>query len=258
MANHVHDEAKLHWKWVILSVVAGLIVVGASYSIVARTFHSPEVQALVMLVGFVIQGAIIGYFSPGITIKEATVGGALVMVLMLLLLLALQAVDLQQTFLSDFLLLLLGVSFSWVGGWVGEKLQGDEGSQAEKGQNKFQWKWVLVGIVVGFALNIFFVFLLSTIFPNWLLKSAFVGFVISFVVTGFLVGLHSPGKTLREPAVAGIIAVILDWTFLGMLVHLVIPITYLIVGVILGFLLSLLGAWLGEKYQESTEQKASA
>ena len=258
MSTHVHDEAQLHWKWVILSVIAGLIVVGASYFIVAPTFHSAEIQALVMLVGFVIQGAIIGYFSPGITIKEATIGGAFVMIFMLLLLFAVQAADLQQSFLSDFLLLLLGISFSWVGGWVGEKLQGDESSQAEKNLTHFQWKWVLVGIVVGFALNIFFVFLLSTIFLNWLLKSAFVGFVISFVVTGFVVGLKSPGKTIREPAVAGIAAVILDCIFLGIIVHLMVPVTYLIVGLVLGFLLSFLGAWLGEKYQDSTEKKVSA
>ena len=257
MSTHVHNEAQLHWKWVILSVIAGLIVVGASYFIVAPTFHSAEVQALVMLVGFAIQGAIIGYFSPGITIKEATLGGAFVMILMLLLLLGLHAADLQQSFLSDFLLLLLGISFSWVGGWVGEKLQGDESSQAEKQFTHFQWKWVLVGIVVGFALNIFFVFFLSTVFLNWLLKAAFVGFVISFVVTGFVVGMKSPGKTIREPAVAALAAVILDWIFLGIIIHLMVPLTYLIVGLVLGFLLSLLGAWLGEKYQESIEKKAS-
>jgi hypothetical protein len=86
MTNSAHQETKMHWKWVILSVIVGLIIVGASYFIVAPTFHSGEVQALVMLVGFVATGAIIGYFSPGITIKEATVGGALVMIVMLLLL----------------------------------------------------------------------------------------------------------------------------------------------------------------------------
>ena len=62
MTQSAHQEPGMHWKWVILSVIAGLIIVGASYFIVAPTFHSPEIQALVMLVGFIVTGAIIGYF----------------------------------------------------------------------------------------------------------------------------------------------------------------------------------------------------
>ena len=210
-----------------------------------------------MLVGFVATGAIIGYFSPGITIKEATVGGALVMIVMLLLLYITNA-EIQYSTLINILLLILGVGFSWVGGWAGEKLQGDESSAAEANIKKFQWKWVIVGVIIGFALNVLLVFLLSTIFLAHILKSALVGFIVSFVVTGFIVGFRSPGETLKEPAFAGLFAVILDWIFLVLIVSIPVPATYLIVGLVLGFMLALFGAWLGERVPAKCREKGSS
>ena len=256
MTYRAHNEPKLHWKWVILSVIAGLIIVGASYFIVAPTFHSGEIQALVMLVGFVVTGAIIGYFSPGITINEASVGGALVMLVMLFLLYITKA-EIHFSAAINLLLLILGVGFSWVGGWAGEKLQGNEASTSEIRVKKFLWKWVIVGVIIGFALNILFVFLLSKFFLVHLFKFAFIGFIVSFVVTGFIVGVKSPGVTLKEPAVAGLLVVLLDWVFLK-IITLPVPITYLVVGLAIGFMISLFGAWLGEKYQQSMVRKEVA
>jgi len=257
MTHHAHNEPRLHWKWVILSVIAGLIIVGSSYFIVAPTFHRGEVQALVMLVGFVVTGVIIGYFSPGITINESSLGGALVMIVMLMLL-YITKVEQQFTHSINLLLLILGFGFSWVGGWAGEKLQGDEKSAEEKHNQRFLWKWVIVGIIVGFALNVLFVFLLSTFFLAHIIRFAFVGFVVSFAVTGFIVGYKSPGETLKEPAIAGLLAVLLDWVFLKYFISLRVPGMYLIMGLILGCMISFFGAWLGEKYQQSTIKKEPA
>jgi hypothetical protein len=259
MTNPRHQEIKLHWKWVIISVIAGIILVGAAYFIVAPTFHSPEVQVLVMLVGFIVMGGIIGYFSPGITIKESSVGGAIVLGIMLILLLFLRSADIHQSFWLDFCLLLLGISFSWIGGWVGEQMQGSFGKGEKHPKYRLHWKWVLIGIVIGFALNIFIVFVIGTLIMVHLLKIALAGFVVSLITTGFLVGLHSPGETIKEPAVAGAIAVVLDWIFIEYIVTLHVPFSYFITGLILGFLLALLGGWLGEQYQVSLEKaKAKA
>jgi hypothetical protein len=254
MTHSAHNEPKLQWKWVILSVIAGLIIVGASYFIVAPTFHSAQVQAIVMLVGFIVTGTIIGYFSPGITINEASVGGALVMVVMILLLYITKA-EIHFSAAINLLLLILGVGFSWVGGWAGEKLQGDVTSLQESKSQEFIWKWVIVGVIVCFALNILFVFILSKFFLVHIFKFAFVGFVISFMVAGFIVGFKSPGITLKEPAVAGLLAVLLDWVYLRYIVSLRVPGIYITVGLIMGFLISLFGAWLGEKYQQSIAPK---
>ena len=243
----------MQWKWVILGVVAGLAIVGASYFIVAPTFHSDEIQAVVMLVGYAVTGVIVGYFSPGVTIKEATIAGFLVLIIMLGLLYGTGA-EFVQNQTINFLLLVLGVAISWVGGWVGEKLQGSHGDTAH--QRGFQWKWVLTGVVLGFAVNILFVFLLAPAFRIDLnvVLAAFIG---SFVATGFIVGYKSPGVTLKEPAIAGLIAVGVDWVFIEFGMTLDVPSKYLVAGLAIGFLFSLFGAWLGEKYQEAVQSKAA-
>ena len=222
MTHNAHQEPKLHWKWVILSVIAGLVIVGASYFIVAPTFHSGEVQVLIMLGGCIVTGAVIGYFSPGITINEASIGGALVMLIMFLLR-SITNAEIHFSTSINILLLFLGVGFSWLGGWAGEKIQGDESSAEEKHTKKFIWKWVIVGAIIGFALNVLFVFILSTLFPPHIYKLSTAGFIVSFVIMGFIVGYKSPGITIREPAVAGILAVILDWIFLRFIITYRVP-----------------------------------
>jgi hypothetical protein len=254
MTHNAHKETKLQWKWVILSVVAGLILVGASYFIVAPMFHSGEVQVLIMLGGCIITGLVIGYFSPGITINEASIGGALVMLIMYFLRLIINA-EIHFSNSINILLLLLGVGFSWLGGWAGEKLQGDETSAEEKQTKKFIWKWVLVGTIIAFALNVLFVFILSTLFPIHMYKLSTSGFIVSFFIMGFVVGYKSPGITLREPAIAGILAVILDWIYLRLIITYRVPGKYIAIGLILGFIISLFGAWLGELYQQRQEGK---
>lgn len=256
MANEpVQQSAGMEWKWVIAGVIAGLIIVGASYFIVAPTFHSPAIQALVIMVGFSITGVIVGYFSPGVTIKEAGVGGAIVLVAIMALLTITGDQDkLVENKTIDFLLLVLGVGFSLAGAWAGEKLQdaGTNNSDEEKADDIFHWKWVIAGVVIGFALNALFVFLTAPVF-KLNMNAALVSFLVSFLVTGFIVGFKSPGVTLKEPAVAAIFTVIIDWAFLEFGIKLSIAADSLISGLALGFLFSLLGAWLGEKYQESRQ-----
>ena len=254
MIHSAHKEKKLQWKWVVLSVVAGLIIVGAAYFIVAPMFHSGEVQVLMMLGGCIITGTVIGYFSPGITMNEASIGGALVMLIMFLLR-AMTNAEIHFSPSMTILLFFLGVGFSWLGGWAGEKLQGDETSAEEKQTKKFIWKWVLVGAIIAFALNVLIVFILSTIFPAHMYKLSTAGFIVSFVIMGFVVGFKSPGITLREPALAGILAVILDWIYLRFIITYQVSGKYITLGLIIGFFISLFGACLGEIYQRSKEQK---
>jgi asparagine N-glycosylation enzyme membrane subunit Stt3 len=110
MIHSAHKEKKLQWKWVVLSVVAGLIIVGAAYFIVAPMFHSGEVQVLMMLGGCIITGVVIGYFSPGITMNEASIGGALVMLIMFLLR-AMTNAEIHFSPSMTILLCFLGVGF---------------------------------------------------------------------------------------------------------------------------------------------------
>lgn len=252
-----HTEQSLQWKWVIIGALVGLVIVGVCYYITKETFHNIQIQILVMLVGCAITGIVVGYFSPGVTIKEAAIAGAIVVLIMTGFLYAVDA-DVAKNLAINALLIILGIPIAWVGGWAGENLQGSEVNlDQELKADKIQWKWVITAVVVGFALNVLFVFLPSKLF-NINLEIELVAFLVSFVIAGFIVGYKSPGVTIKEPAIAGIIAVILEWLFLEFVLKLGIAVPYLIAGLALGFLFTLIGAWLGEKYQESAGKRITA
>jgi hypothetical protein len=251
-----HTEQLLQWKWVIIGALVGLVIVGISYYVIEQTFHSIQIQILVMLVGCAVTGAVVGYFSPGVTIKEAAIAGTIVVLTMAGFLYAVDA-DVAKNLAINVLLIVLGIPVSWIGGWAGENLQGSEVNLDEELKtDKIQWKWVLTSVVVGFALNVIFVLLPSKIF-NINLNVALAAFLFSFVIAGFIVGYKSPGVTIKEPAFAGIIAVILEWLFIEFGLQLNIAIPYLIAGLALGFLFTLIGAWMGEKYQEKSGKRIS-
>lgn len=242
------------WKWVLIGVVVGIVIIGASFLIVAPTFHSVAIQALVVLVGFVVTGAVVGYFSPGVTIREAFFSGLILMFIFAIVFSIVPSVEGQSKQLV-FLLLVFSGLLAQAGGWMGEKLQGTLEEKVDAAAQKvgFQWKWVLAGLALGIALNILFVFLLAPLF-NINLSYIHLSFSISFVLLGFIIGYKSPGVTLKEPAVAGAIAVIGEWLFLQYGLELPVPVGYIAFGVVEGFLLTLFGAWLGERYQLSKEK----
>ncbi len=249
-----HSVQSLQWKWVIIGALVGLVIVGASYYIIEQTYHNIQIQILVMLVGCAVTGVVVGYYSPGVTIKEAAIAGSIVVLAMAGFLYAVDA-SVAKNVAINVLLIVLGIPVSWVGGWAGENLQGSVVNLDEELKtDKIQWKWVITSVVVGFALNVLFVFLPSKIF-NIDLEVALVAFLVSFVIAGFIVGYKSPGVTIKEPAFAGIIAVIFEWLFLEFGLQLNIAVPYLIAGLALGFLFTLIGAWLGEKYQEAVGKR---
>jgi len=113
MEGSTQQRASLEWKWVIVGVVVGVAIAGGSFLIVIPTFHSTPIQALVLLAGFVVTGVIVGYASPGVTIREASVAGGLVALMMIILLYATGAA-LGQDMLRNLLLLALGFGLSWI------------------------------------------------------------------------------------------------------------------------------------------------
>ena len=249
-------SASTQWKWVIVGVAAGLVIIGGSFFIVAPTFHNTAIQALVVLIGFVVTGAVVGYFSPGVTIKEAFFAG-LILMFIFGLLFSFTPLGAEHSTQMIVLLLLFSGILAQAGAWMGEKLQGtlEESEENSDTPVGFQWKWVFAGLALGLVLNVIFVFLLAPLF-NIDLSRIYISFSVSFVLMGFIIGYKSPGITLKEPAVAGAIAVVGEWLFIQYGIQLPVPIGYVAFGVVEGFILTLFGAWLGERYQLTKETKA--
>jgi hypothetical protein len=250
--------APIQWKWVVIGVVVGVVIIGGSFFIVAPTFHSTAIQSLVVLIGFVMTGAVVGYFSPGVTIKEAFFAGIILMFIFGLIFVATSWGAGQSTQMI-ILLLVLGGIFAQAGAWMGEKLQGsfEKEDGTAKADVGFQWKWVFAGLALGLPLNVLFVFLLAPLLIIDL-ERIHIAYAVSFVLMGFIIGYKSPGVTLKEPAIAGVIAVIFEWLFVQYGIQLSVPVEYIAFGVVEGFLLALLGAWLGERYQVAKESKAAS
>ncbi|MBK8258998.1 MAG: hypothetical protein IPK82_40860 [Polyangiaceae bacterium] len=132
------------------------------------------------------------------------------------------------------------------------------------------YKWVLIGAEVIFFLNLLMQALLANPVKSQLINAfpgaagplIFVGIIAfgAFFIGGALIGLGSPGETIKEPAIAAAIAAgrfallgfqavdgknitVLDW-LIGALIT-----------TSVGFVMALGGAWVGEKLQGDTEEK---
>jgi hypothetical protein len=120
------------------------------------------------------------------------------------------------------------------------------------GKTPLVWKWVAIGTVVVAGLQVFAGVIIALLSkdPQHLMENAasvvalVVASIVSYPVAGALVAYWSPGLTLREPAIGAAIAVIgfnlLNGSFGG---------GALVLGWLLPFGLTLLGAKLGERLQ---------
>ena len=141
--------------------------------------------------------------------------------------------------------------------------------------SSISWKWVVVGAGIIIALNqVMIAALKDPILATLTVDDAGVASfgamfwvylgviaVVSYMVGGFLTGWFSPGETVREPAMASALAVLVNligdyaqqsqydgftfgrW-FIGAAIMLVI-----------GFFLGMAGGWLGERAQGDTTEK---
>ncbi|MFW6051965.1 MAG: hypothetical protein ACODAU_12380 [Myxococcota bacterium] len=142
------------------------------------------------------------------------------------------------------------------------ELTEEEEREQRNQQETFEWKWVFVAFGVYMVLQAIILAGLQLVIPAYdpqglpgLLISAGVWFV-----GGILVGAISPGKTFVEPAVGALLAVPPTILYLSSIadVHKLSTLAY-VIGGLLGVMMTLLGAFLGEKIQPSAaEQKSRA
>jgi hypothetical protein len=122
---------------------------------------------------------------------------------------------------------------------------------------KLQWKWVGITLVLYAVFYLLPVFLLGSISQTFTGVWLFAGIIIIAAIAGYL----SEGVTIWEPAIAG--AGLIFLFFLGMTIFFPFPhrerifqtVIPLVIVMAIVFLLSLIGAWLGERAQKLWKTK---
>ncbi|HTR80456.1 MAG TPA: hypothetical protein VMM58_02420 [Bacteroidota bacterium] len=254
MENESQEKVGLQWKWIAIGTIIGVVLTTFLFQIMSDTFNSFYIPLFIGLLSFVIMGIIIGYKSPGYTLKEPAIGGVFAVLITIGILHYVFDYNPPegQMIAAPFMAFVLAL----IGGWVGEELQG---SQQRAAENKtiagLEWAWVITGTVVGFILNNIFVYGLFA-----LMRFGVAGILISlgasFIVAGIIVGYKSPGVTIKEAALAGVLGVILNFFFIYFGFGAMLDMEFLIIGLIGGFILSFVGGWIGEEMQKRKERTA--
>ncbi len=128
-------------------------------------------------------------------------------------------------------------------------------------QDTFEWKWAFIAFAVYLSLQAVFLVGLYLVIPTYD-PQGLPGLMISAAVWffgGIIVGFISPGKTFIEPAVGALLAVVPTVGWL-MYIEDVAQLSLLayIIGGLLGVMVTLFGAFIGEKLQMVTRGHAKA
>jgi hypothetical protein len=138
--------------------------------------------------------------------------------------------------------------------------------------------WVAIGAGIIIALNLVMKAVLQEPIANSLLVSevdgqqviafstmtwVYVGVIAlgSFPLGGLVIGYLSPGETIREPALACVLAVVVNsaWDYMNVSADPNFALGGWLVGIVivmvLAFVLGLAGGWLGERLQGDTTDK---
>jgi hypothetical protein len=131
----------------------------------------------------------------------------------------------------------------------------EENAARRHQQEGFEWKWALVAFGVYFVLQALFLGALPLVIASYD-PQGLPGLGISVAVWffgGILVGALSPGKTFLEPAVGALIAVAPTIAYLMWITPDGFKPSFLayVFGGLIGAMLSLFGAFIGEKVQMS-------
>jgi hypothetical protein len=122
---------------------------------------------------------------------------------------------------------------------------------------KLDWKWIAIGLVIMVVLSLLGGLLLGLILRPQLegaaspdeislggggIALALVVNVLSFLIGGFIVGVKSAGRTILEPGISALIAVILVLVISQQLTAM-----NVLIGGLVPFMAGVVGGWLGEK-----------
>jgi hypothetical protein len=123
---------------------------------------------------------------------------------------------------------------------------------------KLDWKWIAIGVVIMVVLTIVAMLILGPLIASQIENAGspetgpgggmillvLIVNILVYLIGGFIVGRKSAGRTILEPGISALIAVII-----GLLLTQTFTLGNLLLGGLLPFAAGVLGGWLGERRQ---------
>jgi len=238
----------IRWAWVIAGVGLGSMLISVFVYVVDPQLQRPAATALLVTLTLVLTGILVGYHSPGETIRETAIVGVILAILTAVVLSAFLGVRIP--IIAWLLTPFYAATLAMAGGWVGELLQGTLDEAYD--DKAVDWPWVFVSVIIGFTLSAYLIFLGQALFDLGPVATLVV-FAASFLLTGWIVGFFSLGVTIVEPAIAAGLMVVLDSAFVVLWLERTPSLQAILIAIFASVLLALLGGWLGEKTQPARE-----
>ncbi len=131
-------------------------------------------------------------------------------------------------------------------------MQQEKDASMDKSENHIEWFWVIMGSIVGLILIGSFTFISLTKYSGSPTIPMLIG-GLAFAITGMILGHYSPGHTVKEAAIAGLIIPLIGFTLVyygyGPAYLAQFEIWQKIILVIGGIGICQLGGWVGEELE---------
>lgn len=249
-------ERSFSVKAVVVAIVVGFLMILGLLQYTGKQFGSPLLPFMAVLAGFIITGLLVGLLSKGETVVEPGVASIGVGLLFYFLVPTLKLhcfVQLNEAMVMTNLMLLIlnGVMLTFVGAWVGEKLQGTyEGDK--KSESTIEWGYIMAGSVLGVTMSMLLANLIIILAGAGSMEYLIIALLLGLGVTGFIIGLRSPGVTINEAIIGGMITVIINLDIFKITLDeqtTILGTGWIIITLVLGTVFSFIGGFIGERVQ---------
>ncbi len=241
-----------------VSTIVGVILVLLMSWLTGNEFATPVFPFLAILSAYLISGMVSGLVSKGETIAEPGVSSILTGIITFFVIksMGLHCFDKLggEVFNVNMILLTLnGIILTFAGAWAGEKLQGTFEKKSKTTEEFIEWGWIMAGTIFGVTVSIFLSNIIIKLF-GLNLSPLFISLALGLFVTGWIIGLRSPGVTIKEAAIAGLLTAVVNLDIFKFTLD---PDTTTLTSLTifgtlaLGMIAALIGAVAGEKMQEA-------
>ncbi len=243
-----------------LSTLVGVILVLLMVWLTGNEFGTPVFPFMAILSAYIIAGMVTALVSKGDTIAEPGVAAVITGFVTYFFITsmnfhAFEKLSAEVLRVNIILLTLNGILLALVGAWAGEKFQLTFEKEGDGKEPIVEWAWIAAGTIFGVTVSIFLSNLIIKLF-GLTLSPLYISLAIGIFITGWVVGLRSPGETLPEAGIAGVLTAILNLDiFKFTLDPDTTSLTTLAVlgSVVIGLVAGLIGGAAGEKMQEAEE-----